>query len=728
MTGIGLCFAILAGGAVASLMLVRAPHRALLVSMLAVFAAGVVLLAVSVPMLLGGRQAITADVNWPLPLGQVSLEIDGLSAWFLMTLGFVAACIAVYSVAYMRAFEGHAPVHRFGALMCALVASLVLFLCASDSVAMLLGWELMTISAFFLVLFHDGRPEVRRGAWMYIIATHVATALGLVPLMGLLYGTGHHTNFSEFAPALEGSGSTFLTILFFLGVLGFGTKAGFFPMHVWLPAAHPVAPAPVSAFLSGVVVKMGIYGLLRLLTWLPPLPALCGISLLAIGVVSGVLGVLYALAQHDLKRLLAYHTIENIGIIAIAIALGMLGQTAGEPALAALGFGGALLHVANHALFKGLLFLSAGTVLHGTGTLEIERLGGLAKKTPSNAFLFLVGAIAICGLPPFNGFVSEWVIYMGLVNGIQNAVGISGAAPALGVFALALMGSLALACFAKVTGVVFLGAPRDPAIVAHATPRGMLVAMSALGLACIAIGLAPGLWIPLTCQATGVLVGAEADRVAESFRYVLDTGAALSLMAAIFLCVAGALAVFRRCLGARACGCPGGKFVLPVGTWGCGYARPDARMQYTATSFALPLIRGFGSLLWPAFRLDTPQGPFPGSSHVATHVPDLAEHDLFAPLFRGIARSSAMLRYVTWSGLPAPDSPRRGAGERVGPLRALFSGAVRGLRQGTIQIYLSFIVLTLIFLFFVESFTPYRVAQPAGALEPGGAARIGMDE
>lgn len=726
MTGMGLGFAILAAGAVASLMLARAPHRALLVSMLAVFAAGILFLVVSVPMLLGEHQAITANLNWPLPLGQVSLAIDGLSAWFLMTLGFVAACIAVYSVAYMREFEGHAPVHRFGALLCAQVASLALFLCASDAVAMLLGWELMTLSAFFLILFHDGRAEVRRGAWMYLIATHVATALGLVPLIALLYGASHHTKFSEFALALEGSGSTFLTVVFFLGVLGFGTKAGFFPMHVWLPAAHPVAPAPVSALLSGVVVKMGIYGLLRLLTWLPPLPAFCGISLLVIGVASGVLGVLYALAQHDLKRLLAYHTIENIGIIAMAIALGMLGQTAGAPALAVLGFGGALLHVANHALFKGLLFLSAGAVLHGTGTLEIERLGGLAKKAPANAFLFLVGAIAICGLPPFNGFVSEWVIYTGLVNGIQNAVGVSGAAPALGVFALALMGSLALACFAKVTGVVFLGAPRDPAITAHSTPREMVVAMGALGLACIAIGIAPGLWIPLTCQGTGVLVGAEADRVGELFQNVLDSGATLTLMAAVFLCIAGALVVFRRRLGTGASA--RGELVVPVETWGCGYARPDARMQYTATSFALPLIRGFRGLLWPAFRLDAPKGPFPVASQVSTHVPDLAEHDLFAPIFRGIARSSAMLRYVTWSGLPAPGNPGRGAGERVGPLRTLISGAVRGLRQGTIQVYLSFILITLIFLFLVESFASYHVALPAGALDPAGAARIGMDE
>ena len=711
-----------------SFMLARVPRIAVLVSMLSVFGAGLLLLMSSIPVLVEGSEATSASLVWPLPLGHISLAMDGLSAWFLMTLGFVAACIAVYSIPYMRPFEGHAPVHRFGALMCMMVASMVLFVCASDSVALLLGWELMTVSAFLLVLFHDERPEVRRGAWMYLIATHLAAALGLAPLFGLLYGASHSTEFTAFAPALEGTGNTFLTIVFFLGLLGFGTKAGFFPMHIWLPAAHPVAPTPVSAFLSGIVVKMGIYGIFRLLTWLPPLPAFCGIGLLVVGIVSGVLGVLYALAEHDLKRLLAYHTIENIGIIAIGMAIGMLGRTVHAPALAILGFGGALLHVANHALFKGLLFLSAGAILHGTGTLEIERLGGLAKRNPANALLFLVGAIAICGLPPLNGFVSEWVIYTGLISGAQQAAGISGGVFALGVFSLALMGSLALACFAKVVGVVFLGTPRDATLNTHATPPAMVIGMSGLAGACILIGLTPCLWLPLTYQATGVLVGANGQSVGDTFRHVMDSGMRLSAMAGIFLCIAGGLVLFRRLTGARRGKSLGMESAPSVPTWGCGYARPDGRMQYTATSFALPLIRGFRGLLWPDFRLEAPAGPFPQRSHVATHAPDIAEHDLFVPLFRGIARLSGMLRYVTWSGNPASDVQKHTAVERVGPLRALLASAVRSLRQGTIHVYLSFIVITLILLFLIEGLVSPHWTPLPNTPASNSAAGIGIDK
>jgi hydrogenase-4 component B len=722
MNELVLCFALLLTGAVAALMLARAPRVAMAVSMLAMAGAGGVLLVLSVPILLGGAQVLPIHTRWPLPLGHATLSVDGLAAWFLMVLGFLAACIAPYSVAYMRAFEGHAPVHRFGALMCALVAALVLFLCAADSVTMLLGWELMTLSAFFLVLFHDQRPEVRRGAWMYLIATHLAAALGLVPLLGLLYGAAGSTAFSGFAPALAGAGEPFLIVLFFLGLLGFGTKAGFFPMHLWLPAAHPVAPAPVSALLSAVVVKMGIYGLMRLLTWLPPMPAVCGISLLVLGVVSGVLGVLYALAQHDLKRLLAYHTIENIGIIAIAMALGMLGRTAGAPLLAVLGFGGALLHVANHALFKGLLFLSAGAVLHGTGTLEIERLGGLAKKTPANAFLFLVGAVAICGLPPLNGFVSEWVIYVGLVKGAQQSVGLSGGVPAIGVFSLALMGSLALACFAKVAGVVFLGSPRDASLETHRTPFAMIAGMSALAAACALIGLFPGRWAPFAHTAIGVLTETPAGAVGESFRQVLARGATLSTMGLVFLGIAGGLWLLRRFGGSGA----GQPALAP--TWGCGYARPTGRMQYTATSFALPLIRGFRGLLWPEFRQNAPSGPFPERSHVETHAPDMAEHDIFAPLFRGVARFSAMLRYVTWSGVHASRIRGPRASERIGPFQALLASTVRGLRQGTIQVYLSFIVITLILIFLVESFVAPFHSPPVRGPESGSMTETGIDE
>lgn len=728
MTWIFLSLAILASGAVVSLLLARWPRAAMIASMSALFVAGLLLAMVSLWVLMGAADAIQTSVAWSLPLGHISLGVDALSAWFLMTIGLLAACVAPYSAAYMRPFEGREPVHRFGALICVLLASLVLFVAASDTVMFLIGWESMTLSAFLLVIFHDERAEVRRGAWMYLIATHLATALFLLPLFGLLFSATHTTDFSDIAPTLQNEAKPFLTTLFFLGLAGFGAKAGFFPMHIWLPAAHPVAPTPVSAFLSGVVVKMGIYGLLRLLTWLPALPVYCGACLLGVGIVSGVMGVLYALAQHDLKRLLAYHTIENIGIIAIAIAVGMLGETANEPAAAALGYAGALLHVTNHALFKGLLFLSAGTVLHGTGTLMIERLGGLAKKTPANALLFLTGAIAICGLPPLNGFVSEWVIYAGLLTGTQQDIGASGGVPALGVFSLALMGGLALACFAKVFGVVFLGAPRDAALDAHATPLAMKLSMSGLAIACVFIGLAPGVWVPLTYGATGMPMGLEAERVGMPFQNVLDAGTRLSVMAALLVCIVVGLALFRHALRVQGRKRLGPETLPQVNTWGCGYALPDARMQYTAASFALPLMRAFRGMLWPEYNLVAPVGPFPAKSHVEMHTPDLAEHDLFVPLFRSTARIFSMYRNVTWSGLAATGMKAHDARRRAGPMQALLANMAAALRKGTIQVYLAFIVITLILLFFIEGFFTHRAVPPPAAPAPGSTAGIGIDQ
>ena len=484
----------------------------------------------------------------------------------------------------------------------------------------------------------------------------------------------------------------------------------------------------MSALLSGVVVKVGIYGILRLLTWLPPMPVACAAVLLGTGVVSGVLGVLYALAQHDLKRLLAYHTIENVGIIAIAISLGMLGRSADAPALAVLGYGGALLHITNHALFKGLLFLSAGAVLHGAGTLEIERLGGLAKRAPMNAALFLVGAVAICGLPPLNGFVGEWVIYAGLISGAATSVGAAGGLPAVGVFALALMGSLALACFAKVFGVVFLGTPRDSAVRSRVTPPAMNAAMIALAVACAFIGFAPGLWIPLTYGPVGTLVGVQSASIRGAYDSVLSPAATLSSMAALFACVCIALLLLRCLLGVPHGSRGRAALSKDVGTWGCGYAFPTARMQYTATSFALPLIRGFRALLWPAFKTSAPTGAFPRGGHVETHVPDLAEHDVFVPLFRGIAQVSAMFRHVTWSGAPAADRPRLDAQGRVDPLRAVVDNTAEALRKGAIQVYLSYIVITLILLFVIEAFVIQRGSPMPDRTATGPAACIGLEE
>lgn len=710
MTLVLASLALLAVGAVASLLLARIPRLALNVAMGCAFAASVLAVIAAGDVLLHSSSPSPYEAAWPLSLGAARLSLDGLSAWFLMTIGVLAACVAIYTVPYMSSAVGRDPpanrrleVPVFCAFFCGLLGSLTLLVCAADAVLFLISWEAMTLSAFFLVTFHHGRPEVRRGAWMYLVATHIGTALFVLPLFAILFARTGTTAFSSFAGAVGSGDDTTLLTLFGLGLGGFGTKAGFMPMHVWLPAAHPVAPTPVSAFLSGVVVKTGVYGLLRLLTWLPPLPLVCGEILLLVGVVSGVMGVLYALAQHDLKRLLAYHTVENIGIIALGIAVGLLGEATSEPAVAVLGYAGALLHVTNHALFKGLLFLSAGAVLHGSGTGEIDRLGGLARKMPVNALMFLIGAVAICGLPPLNGFLSEWVIYGSLLSGSIRGIGASGGLPAVGVAALALMGGLALACFAKVFGVVFLGEPRDGGVQTHATPGGMKTAMAILSLFCILIGVFPSLWVPLVRSATGELANVPAGEISARMEGVLSPALRLSAMTGLFVAAAGGLFAVRRWLLTRAARRDAG--VAPmVATWGCGYARPTPRMQYTAASFASLLVATFRSLLWPERTLMAPAGSFPSAGHVESSAPDIAEHELFRPIFRGAARLFAMVRTVSWRGEPeSREAARSAAGRRRGPVKTLLDGMITALRRGNIQVRLLFIVLTLVVLFLFEA-------------------------
>jgi NADH:ubiquinone oxidoreductase subunit 5 (subunit L)/multisubunit Na+/H+ antiporter MnhA subunit len=408
--------------------------------------------------------------------------------------------------------------------------------------------------------------------------------------------------------------------------------------------------------------------------------------------------------------------VENIGIIGLGIGIGMMGQTLGRPGLVALGYGGALLHVLNHALFKGLLFLSAGAVIHSTGTGVIERLGGLARKTPINAGIFLIAAISICGLPPFNGFVSEWLIYGSLFNGTMAASRFAAGAAALGALSLALMGGLALACFAKVFGVVFLGEPRDASIRPHPTSTAMKVGMAIPAVLCVTIGLLPGLFVPLTASGVSAVAGMTADECVRSMETVLSPAWRLSGLAAVLLAMVLGLGYLRRVLLRRNMPRP----APAVATWGCGYARPSARMQYTASSFAWSLIQSFRQVLWPHREVVAPTGMFAAHSELESHTPDMAEHDLFAPLLRGVNRFFQMIRTVSWSGQPALITRPSATGDRVGPLHALMTGVVAALRRGRIHLCMALIVLTLLVVFFIEAFS----SRSPAAESSGPAVRV----
>lgn len=708
MTAVLAALTMLMGGAVWTLLLARTPRPSLLIALLSIAGACVLCMSAAIPVLIQGRDPMPTTLAWPMPLGHARLMLDGLSAWFLLTIAVLSLSVAVYAWGYLQAEIGRAPVPALGALLCVLIAALILVVTAADAVLFLLGWESMMLAAFFLVSFHHRRAEVRRAAWIYLTANHLGTALFVLPLFGILAATAGTLDFHSFRSAMQEGNHGTSALLFLLGLFGFGTKAGFMPMHVWLPVAHPAAPSPVSALLSGVVIKAGIYAMLRLLGWLPTLPMGCAIVMLVFGMVSGILGVLYALAQHDIKRLLAYHSVENIGIIGLGVGMGMLGQTFGQPALVALGYGGALLHVLNHALFKGLLFLSAGAVIHATGTGDIERLGGLARRTPINAAFFLLAAVSICGLPPLNGFVSEWILFGSLFGGAWGATPLSAGISAMGALSLALMGGLALACFAKVFGVVFLGEPRDPLIQAHPTPFAMRAGMFIPAALCVWIGVWPGLFVPLAAGGVRTVAGLSAGEFNAWLRKMVSPTSQLTWMAAVLLAGVASLALVRRALLRRNQPQPDSANV----TWGCGYAQPSSRMQYTASSFAWSLIQGFRGALWPHRRLVAPIGPFAGHSELESHAPDIAEHDLFAPLLRGVSGAARMIRTVSWSGRPAADASPVGAAGRIGPLRVLMVGAVGALRRGRIHVYMAFIVLTLLVVFVVESLSARGAPAP----------------
>jgi hydrogenase-4 component B len=445
--------------------------------------------------------------------------------------------------------------------------------------------------------------------------------------------------------------------LFVLAFAAFALKAGIVPMHFWLPAAHASAPSHVSAMLSGVVLKMGIYGLLRILSILPAPPAAVGLLLLALGAASAIYGVLFALGQHDLKRLLAYHSVENIGIIVMALGLALVGVSAEQPAWIALGLGGCLLHVWNHALFKGLLFLAAGSVVHAAGTREIDRLGGLARPMPHSAALFAVGAAAICGLPPLNGFVSELLLYVGLLGIGASASSAAWSVAPLAAPVLAMAGALAIACFVKAFGTVFLGPSRsESATRAHESPPSMLAAMSLLALGCVGIGGLPILVMPLVDQA--VAAWARVDPPPPSLAGLLPWYPLMAMNAALAASVLAGALLLRHRLRRR----PAAVSV----TWDCGYARPAASMAYTASSFAQILVSIHAWLVKPRIASAAAASLFAPPHRFHAEVPERMLDGVLIPLWAGFRR-------------------------RLGPLRAV--------QHGRIQQYLLYILLTLCILF-----------------------------
>ncbi|WP_243324132.1 proton-conducting transporter membrane subunit [Geothrix sp. SG200] len=569
----------------------RAPERlatglGLLGSLLALGAA--------LHLLLGGAVSGLDFRVWGFP---ARLELDALSAAFLLPLHLVGGLGLIYGQRYwplQLAWGSGRSLRFFYGL---LVAAMTLLFLARHGLVFLVAWELMAVSAFFLVGTEHEKPEVRRASWVYLACTHTGTLLltAMVILMAQRSGGLLWTVLpTATSPWFEGG-------ILLLAVAGFGFKMGVLPLHFWLPSAHASAPSHVSAILSAVMLKTGIYGILRVSSLLPDIPRGVGGMLLALGALTALYGVGNALAQRDYKRLLAYSSIENLGIIAMGVGLGWTGRATHDPWLMALGFGGAVFHVWNHAVFKSLLFYGAGALLHATGTRDMEALGGLARRMPRTALTVFPAVLAVAALPPFNAFLSEWFLYRGLFASLGRGYPWSSA---LGLVALALVGGMAAVAFARFFGTLFLGSPRSGLVDhAHDPAASMLLPMAVLAGLCLAVGLGAFLLLPLldrviAAMAPGTPWPPALLAVGLRVDLRLLAGVELGLLALVGV----GLAWLHRQADAPEADLP---------TWDCGYAAPVARAQYTGSSFAdawAPVQPGLRARR-PRFR-----GLFPGGA------------------------------------------------------------------------------------------------------------------
>lgn len=609
------------------------------VGSIAGLALGVLVIASGIPL--------TFTSSWLLPLTGVAFRLDGLGAFFLVVVGLVGCAAAIYGFGYSGQYAGRYSLRLVGAMFNLLLLALSLQVMADNALTFLILWEAMSLTAYWLVLTeHDRSGTVRAGVW-YLAMTHAGFA-ALIAMFLLLSGADLTSSFTSMRASAALLSPATRNAVFLLALFGFGTKSGIIPLHVWLPMAHPVAPSHVSAILSGVVIKMGIYGLLRvLLDLMGGGPAWWGGLVLGLGAVSALLGVLYALMEHDLKRLLAYHSVENIGIIMIGVGAGLIFHSYGLMTLAALGFISGLYHTINHATFKGLLFLGAGSVLHATGTRNMEEMGGLIKRMPWTSLFFLIGSAAISALPPLNGFASEWLVFQSLLGGSNISTPEVAVVMPLAVGMLALTSGLAAACFVKAFGITFLAIPRSPeAEHAHESPPSMVAGMAILALACVALGLAPFVVVPRlgrVLAGLGGLPDTHATFTLNLFQVAPNNFASMSptLLAFGLLVLLGLVPLMMLVLRVN-------RRLRVSDSWGCGRVGQTPRMEYTATAFAEPLRRVFAELYRPTKELSIDFHPdskyFVQSIEYRSEITPWFEKALYSPLLRSIRLLAELTR------------------------------------------------------------------------------------
>jgi formate hydrogenlyase subunit 3/multisubunit Na+/H+ antiporter MnhD subunit len=597
--------------------------------------------AVAASQLIAGAAPSTLTLPLGLPWLGAHFRLDALAAFFLAVVNLGTAAASLFAMGYGR--HEHSPM-RVLPFYPAFLAGMNVVVLADDAFTFLVSWEFMSLTSWALVVAHHRDAENIRAGYIYLVMASLGT-LALLLAFGLLAGPAGEYGFAAMRAAPPSAGMAALVLA--LVLFGAGSKAGIVPLHVWLPLAHPAAPSHVSALMSGIMTKVAVYGSIRVLFDLLGTPAWWwGMVVLVLGGITAVMGVLYALMQHDLKRLLAYHTVENIGIIYIGLGLALAFKANGMALAAALAATAALFHVFNHSVFKSLLFFGAGAVLTSTGERNMEHLGGLIHRMPQTAFCFLVGCVAISALPPLNGFVSEWLTFQAiLLSPDLPQWGLKFAVPAVGAL-LALSAALAAACFVKAFGVTFLGRPRTPvAAEANETDRWSLAAMFAFAAICLVAGVLPGGVIDGLAPAVQQLVGGRMPvQSASAWLSIVPVAESRSsyngLLVFLFVTLAASLTavVIHRVASDK---------VRRAPPWDCGYPDLSPVTQYSADSFAQPIRRVFGSVVFRA--REEVEMPPPGDTRPArlvVQLRDLVYDGLYAPVAVGVGLAADRLNRV----------------------------------------------------------------------------------
>jgi len=570
-------------------------------------------------------------------MGDIAIRIDGLAAWFILIINFTSLTGVFYGIGYLKAYTNPAPkLTLHWSLFILFHLSMVWVCMLQNGFAFLLAWELMSLTSMLLVIFDHNKAQTLKAGINYLVQMHISVVFLTIGFIWVYSSTGSFS-FEAIRSFFQSNNNIWLFLVFFVG---FGLKAGFIPLHSWLPHAHPAAPSHISGVMSGVIVKLGIYGIFRIITFLNSDYIILGEIILSLSVLTGIYGILNASVHRDFKRMLAYCTIENIGIIGIGIGIGLIGIGNGSPVMYYLGFGGALLHVLNHSLFKSLLFYSAGSVYQQCHTRDMEQLGGLIKSMPKTAAIFLVGAVAIGGLPPFNGFVSEFIIYIGLIEGIHSNNLSQILLFVLSLAGLSVIGGLSVLTFTKTFGVIFLGQPRTAL---HHKPREvsklMLVPQYIIIVLMLSVAFIPHFYMQIIGNALMQMSPLFADM--NTIVEYANTIQGISLYSLLLIGIAATVWILRSIVMKQ-------RIQRTAATWGCGYVAPNSHQQYTGKSFSKPLGKILNFLLIERKHFEelNPGEIFPEKRSYVSHYHDFFERNLIDPLISRLNYSANYFSFI----------------------------------------------------------------------------------